>query len=302
MHVLRPKKAQSSLRQAMDVSGNESVALPSLMEADNNSIGISPQTRLILAGYSYGSMVAMHLPTFHSIVDIFTFPKAGSPEAEIQLRASRLASQRVKELTSMRQSRGRSLRVSDALRHDESHSVAMGGDESEAGSRRVSRDSRRSLDFEGIRQSLDRSRKRIGIHRQISSNEDVQAVQVNDLQQPEICYLLISPLLPPVAMFATMFSKIAFTGSVKPASTTNTRTLTTGSRSELVAHQALAVYGDKDFFTSQKKLRKWAEQLYREPESRFRFVEIDQAGHFWHEAGTAARMKSTVSTWVNSLE
>jgi len=306
LHNLRPK-AQSSLRESLDASQVASGPNASVVTTPgSSSVEPNSRTRLILGGYSYGSMVASHLPTFDAVMQAFACPKPGSPEAEIQLRASRLASRRIKASASKRQSRGRSLRVNDAVRNDQSQSlsVAMGGDESEATSRRASRDSRRSLDLEGLRKSLDISRKRFGSRRESSEDElepTAELMRVSDLQEPDICYLLVSPLLPPVAMFVTMFTKMTFTGKGKSPSTTADDKAADNAKSELVTHKTLAVYGDKDFFTAQRKLRKWAEQLYREKESKFRFVEIDGAGHFWHETGAAERLKAAVRSWIESL-
>ena len=257
--------------------------------------------RLVVAGYSYGSMIASHLPPIDVVLEMLRGAHAGSAETEICLRASHLARLRVKDLKDgqqhKRQSRGRdSLRAGDALQA--SHAVSMGGYESESTSRRISRDSsRRSLDV-GVRKSLERVKEKLGARKPSSTGSlvvDTEAATGADLVAPEVCYLLISPLLPPVAGFTTMFSTLSFTPKKQPAQQSKPGL-------ELTLRPSCAVYGDKDTFTSQKRLRRWAEQMKQKPESRFCFYEISDAGHFWHERAAADQMKTSVREWLSSLD
>jgi hypothetical protein len=69
-----------------------------------------------------------------------------------------------------------------------------------------------------------------------------------------------------------------------------------------VLHPSCAVYGDRDTFTSQKKLRKWAEGLKQRPNSQFQFFEIDSAGHFWQENNAAERMRGSIEQWLGAID
>ena len=255
---------------------------------------------LILGGYSYGSMICTHLPSTETIVQRFASVVKGSAEAEIRLRALHLSTQWNKEARLMNETRrGRSLRIPESLQ-DPSRSISMGGDESEPGTRRPSRESKRSLDH--IRRSMDHSKKRLGI-RNHSSTEITMSPALEERTGPEISrpttyYLLISPLLPPVSMFATMFSKLKAhqQGSLEDSAVANTHV-----KDKLTSCTTLAIYGDKDFFTSQKKVRKWAEHLAGAAESRFRFREIGGAGHFWHEQGVEGQMRSAIRDWTQDI-
>src|SRR6266516_697939 len=130
----------------------------------DTSSGAHQPARLVLAGYSYGSMIASHLPSADVVLDMFRSPRSDSAEAEVRLRASHIAQLRSRDVKSRQrleqQGRGRSsLRVSDGI-HGKSHAISLGGYESESVSRRISRESsRQSLDV-GIRNSLDRVRER----------------------------------------------------------------------------------------------------------------------------------------------
>lgn len=259
---------------------------------------------LILGGYSYGSMICTHLPNTDTIVQLFASVPQGSAEAEIRLRALHLSTQWNKDARLMKEARrGRSLQIAESIQ-DPSHSITMGGDESEPGTRRPSRESRRSLDH--IRRSIDHSRKRLGT-RQRSSTEIIRSPRLEEstgseeITMPTTYYLLISPLLPPISMFATIFTKPKPNGLDHPAASEDRPVANLHVKENLTSFTTLAIYGDKDFFTSQKKLRKWAEHLAGVPESRFRFREIVGAGHFWHEQGVEGQMRSAIRDWTRDI-
>lgn len=258
---------------------------------------------LILGGYSYGSLMTANLPTTEIILPRFTSAAKGAATAEIVLRAARLSQEWNKEAQQTSEMRrGRSLKAQDTLRGS-SHSVAVGGDECEPGQRRLSRDSRSSMD--GLRRSLDVSRKRLGSRKhssgeksEIASEEKLTLVNI---PLPQTYYLLISPLLPPISMFATMFSKLGSKDSENKPLSHKGGTHGHGTDEKLCRHPTLAIYGDKDFFTSQRKLRKWAEHLASSLESTFQSKEISGAGHFWHEEGVEEQMREAVRVWTRDI-
>ena len=259
---------------------------------------------LILGGYSYGSLITTHLPSTKILLEEFAIAKKGSAIAEIRFRALYLSNQRNREAQQHYESRrGRSLRVHDSFRSG-SHSMTMGGEETEPGIRRPSRESRRSVDM--VRRSMDHSRRKLGLRTKSSDGElpspllEEQLPTVH-LDTPQTCYLLISPLLPPISMFITMFSKFGH-AKEKTSLIQARHNLSLSHTQELLLSSAsLAIYGDSDFFTSQNKLRKWAERLAQQPASKFRFREILGAGHFWAEDGVEAQMKKTISSWIQDI-
>jgi pimeloyl-ACP methyl ester carboxylesterase len=272
------------------------------------SVGANQNVRLALAGYSYGSMIASHLPSVDFVLNMFRSPLSDSAEAEVCLRASNIAQLRNRDVQSRRrleqQAGGRtSLRASDPS-HGTSHAVLVGGYESESTSRRISRESSRQSFDVGVRQSLDRVRERFA-SRKSSSPQDAPAETSTasevELVAPEVCYLLVSPLLPPIALFTTMFSTLSFAAKKKPSSASTGGAPANRPEVELVLHPSYAVYGDRDTFTSQKKLRKWAEGLKQRPNSQFQFFEIDGAGHFWQENNAAERMRGSIEQWLGAI-
>jgi hypothetical protein len=130
------------------------------------------QTRLLLAGYSYGAMITSSLPPIiSSMIHPFQTPQLGSAHAEIRMRADCLASQqnelmntRVASLLSQMPRRGRSLQIEDHILSNPkvrkpSGAVRMGGEED---LRRASHESHRSRSSftietpERVRKSVDR--------------------------------------------------------------------------------------------------------------------------------------------------
>ena len=161
------------------------------------------------------------------------------------------------------------------------------------------------MDLEGVKRSLDRVKEKLS-SRRLGSIEGIAGGQTSpDIEPtiPEVSYLLVSPILPPISSFASMFSTLSFRDKMMSVSPhVHDDSASTEQSSELVIRPSCAVYGDRDFFTSPKKLRRWGEQLQRKPDSRFRFFEIDGAGHFWHEDGARERLKWAVREWLNKAD
>ena len=248
---------------------------------------------LVLGGYSYGSLIAGRLPATQDLLKRFEKASQGSAESEIKLRAANLAAQWNKDTRLYLEAHCPKPSGSRDQQKAPTHSMAvvMGGEEFEASSRRPSHE-RRSLD--AIRKSVDRSRRRLGSrqhsHNSYKSNRftDQQTSEAAPIPLPQTCYLLISPLMPPISMLATMFSSIRAD-----------RRCDCGSK--VKQNQMLAIFGDSDAFSSQKKLRRWAEGLQATPGSQFQFREVAGAGHFWREDGSDSQMRKHIQDWLHGV-
>ena len=100
-------------------------------------------------------------------------------------------------------------------------------------------------------------------------------------------YLLVSPILPPLAWLL---------GGVRVVGT-NTSTETgqdaqAQKHSVMLRRSILAIIGERDGFTSAKKVRKWARDHVAE------VAEVPEAGHFWSEEGVIRSMKERVERWI----
>ena len=298
LNDLQPSSSGSTSEPSLSFTSSLSPVPSALLTPDypvDNIGGMSSGMVLLLGGYSYGSMITMHLPSTETLLSRFSDVVKGTAEAEIRLRAMHLSTQWNADCRKARRG-SRSLTVEDGL-HSSSHSVIMGGDESEPGTRRLSRESRHSLD--AVLRSVDRSRAKLW--RRTKSTEFTDTVSHSDekmasTRMPRLrtSYLLVSPLLPPISMFATMFTKLDMRCLGRSSHLPE-------SEEKLVSNPTLAVFGDKDFFTSHKKLQSWAEGLHGASKSRFQFRAVTSAGHFWHEEGAEREMCGAVGDWIDGI-
>ncbi len=304
LHALEPPLSTSPPPPKRSISDRTLTPIQSMLTVPTSPTDSTQDASmtLIFGGYSYGSLIATHLPSTYSIIERFADTAKGTAETEICLRAQHLSQQWNKYAQQdIKTRRGRSSYDSDPK--SPSISVAFGGEETEPGSRRPSRESRRSVDR--VRKSLDGARKHLTHHRQHSSEEegytpDPTLKPVN-IPLPKTHYLLISPLLPPTSLFLTCFSQLGQTATEKHHHTYSATEHNEGNESKLVSNPAMAIYGDDDMFVSQRKLRKWAESLTNRPGSKFHFHEVAGAGHFWHEVGVDVQLRDFVKAWVQDL-
>ena len=271
--------------------------IPTGVALSDNSTSCDPNIKLIVGGYSYGSIIASHLPPIELVLKHFNVVSKGSAEAEIKIRASSLARERNKDVQVEYHSHESKFRV-PLDRSSSAATIAMGGDESEPRSRGNSRGPRRSID--AIRRSFDRSRRHLAHQFSDESIHSLSEENVGSysLQAPEICYLLISPVLPPISRLAMMFSSFG-----NPVSNSNLcRQLTPEDIvAKLSSCATIVVYGSKDVFTSHRKLRMWCETVKARSQSRFCFHEVLNAGHFWREDGTETELRTTIRGWVEHI-
>lgn len=262
--------------------------IPSACEtAVDTSAARSQGMTLVIGGYSYGSLIVTHLPATEHILERYRKVSKGTAEAEIRLRAISLSAQWNRDAASYREAQhARRSTSSDVLsRSARAMAVAIGGDESDPGTRRRSHEGKRSMD--AVRRSMDRSRVKLGL-RQHSRSSDMSEREVIGeslapvrIFPPETRYLLISPLLPPVSLFATMFS-----------------IRLSNAEDKFVRNATIAIYGEDDFFASPRKLRRWAERLKAQHGSQFQYIEVPAAGHFWREESSDSQMRSVIRGWL----
>ncbi|KAL4885580.1 Alpha/Beta hydrolase protein [Aspergillus karnatakaensis] len=202
-------------------------------EEQSNNGGI----HLVLGGYSYGSLVASHLPTSDEVADICINGAQGTPAYELSLVARSTC---------------------DASKAEISQSTLQDLEAPSAG-----------LDLKDLLRSPDMT----------------------------ISYLLVSPLLPPINLFLTLFLDLSLEVDTE-ASGQRRKIPCPKPADQLRAHRTLAIYGDEDTFTSISKLRKWSDELSDAPQSQFVSTEIDGAGHFWGGAGVEQEARHSLRQWL----
>ncbi|KAL4749814.1 hypothetical protein BDW72DRAFT_177416 [Aspergillus terricola var. indicus] len=112
-----------------------------------------------------------------------------------------------------------------------------------------------------------------------------------------ISYLLVSPLLPPINLFLTLFTDLSLEVATQ-ASGKRRQIPCPKPKGQLCAHRTLAIYGDEDTFTSISKLRKWSGELSSVPRSQFQSAEVKGAGHFWRENGVEQQARQALRLWL----
>lgn len=310
---------------------------------------------LLLAGYSYGSLITTMLPSLPTLLAPFQSPLPGSPASEIRLRAQHLAeeqntlhTERLKRASEAASRRHHARKVSAGIR--------VGGDETPDAHHRVSLDShhgRRSLRLDRLehsdwgRRSVERVRslrKSLDGHRfspppspsrhtwqgnSSSTTDDIPggssvvvsqeeaseaaaataaAVPMPHLEFGEVdaAYLLISPIQGVVGGLATMFTTTSAKSLLpnlslrKKEAHVGTTALSAGDR-KFAENKTLVVFGNKDSFSNADRMRKWTQKLEGSEGSRFRAVEVNNGGHFWHEMEELGILKSSVEGWAREL-
>ncbi|KAF1941520.1 hypothetical protein EJ02DRAFT_200858 [Clathrospora elynae] len=240
---------------------------------------------VILGGYSYGSLILTHLPPVPTVLQHFSAPLAGSAADEILLRARRLADQSNLECINLARDAARARRKC-RNGHVPRPSVTMGGEEISPDKRRSSRDLRGSVDGGGRLEIKTRLRSLSHRGRKDSGPATPPETKSETITAPDIRYLLISPLTPPISTLAAPALVHKFWNKSRD-----------GCHDVIGKHVSMAIYGDADNFTSAKRIRDWSEQLKAEPASRFTSVEVKRAGHFWVESDVEEELRAALRVW-----
>jgi len=276
MSLIQPFPASNTI-----FTPEQSPVRPPTSHESDSSLGESPL--VVLGGYSYGSLILKHLPPVLSILQRFSNPLAGSAVDEILLRAHKLADQSNLGWINLARDAERERR---SRKHEHKTSVTIGGEETSPEQRRRSREVKRSLDIPRLDlghrlRSLSHRGRRAG-----NSTTPLEKTEVR-LAIPEVRYLLISPLTPPISTLAAPALGPKLWGR-----STDSRTTSIGK------FVSLAIYGDQDIFASAKKTRDWCDNLKSEYGSRFSSAEISGAGHFWVEKDVEKQLRAALSRWA----
>lgn len=259
---------------------------------------------LLLSGYSYGSLILSRLPPIADVLDRFESAPFGTTAAEILLRARRLATESRSALEATQASqepRGRRLTPADAVkpRLHASPAVVVGGEETDPNKRQRSRETSRSASIvhrgaeiphrikahirrrsSGVRPSTKESA--------MQSEESIASNATKQVSGVSVKYLLISPLLPPLAH--TMVPPASFSG-LKGG-------LDRSTGFGAMKCPTLAVWGSVDSFTSNRRLKAWGERMGSVGPATFKWTDIEGAGHFWREEGVMKLLLKEIGGWV----
>jgi hypothetical protein len=110
-------------------------------------------------------------------------------------------------------------------------------------------------------------------------------------------YLLISPVLIPLSTFLPPLGLPSILALIGMHDGTTEDAKGAGFMSLLTS--SLVLFGTKDNFTSAKKLQQWAEKLARRADGRLQWHALDDAGHFWREAGAITALEVKIALWAS---
>ncbi|EME87508.1 uncharacterized protein MYCFIDRAFT_201151 [Pseudocercospora fijiensis CIRAD86] len=257
------------------------------VETDNGS---KLPIDLLLAGYSFGSLILARLPSVPIILQRFESAEKGTAASEIFLRARTLAKQTRQASQESRATKDRDEDRTDGAsrtRSLRSALVNIGGEESSSSERRRSRDSRRSAEI--ISEVPHQIKSHIKRHSRHQHNLDDTNIEAGD-HPIAVQYLLISPVLVPLTT-SLLSPGIPFTSG------TATDQQDAGTLS--LKWPTLITFGSSDTFTSSKKLRMWSEKLAEQSLGRLEWTEISGAGHFWREKGVMRALQEDIISWLN---
>ncbi|KAF2625848.1 hypothetical protein BU25DRAFT_370908 [Macroventuria anomochaeta] len=277
MSLIRPFPTSDTI-----FTPDQSPVRPPTRQASDSLPGQVPL--VILGGYSYGSLILKHLPPVPTILQRFTNPLAGSAADEVLLRAHKLADQSNLEWINLARD---AEREKSRRKHEYKTSLTIGGEETSPDKRRSSREAKGSVD---VRRSLDIGhRLRSLSHRGRKHGNSTTLLEHNEvnLAIPEVRYLLISPLTPPISTLAA-----PALGQKLWSRSTDANLTSIGK------FVSLAVYGNQDIFASAKKIRDWCDHLKADHGPTFSSVEIAGAGHFWVEQGVEKQLRAALREWV----
>ncbi|KAI6839903.1 hypothetical protein KC340_g234 [Hortaea werneckii] len=267
-----------------------------------------PPLHVIFGGYSYGTLVLARLPPPEAITHQLREATTGTAAYEITTRARTLAERTWKaaQEADENSARGRGHGSGRSMAPAISSPLTMGGEETDSSERRRSRESKRALSIARKGAQLphrikahrrEQSEKRSGLPHAPHNSEDDAPEEGQDQAADQAVspnYLLISPvLLPFTTMLCPPGPSIPFTGTTKHSGSGNGGYF-------FSKHNALALFGTADVFTSSKRLQAWAEkQASSNP--RFEWEQIEDAGHFWHEEDAMEALEGRIASWVKGL-
>ncbi len=306
----------------------------------NRPDGLQNNQRLLLAGYSYGSLITTLLPPIiSSIITPFQTPLPGSAHAEIRMRAESLAVKQNQLMAEHMASflnthfhrRGRSLHSDDILHNPKSRKssggVRMGGEED---LRRASHESHRSrgsfsIDTpELVRKSVERVRsmgkvkrvspRRANTHGSIASSHLSRDTPSNSSTE-QISPLEVVPLKEVIGvgqglqtaylLISPLQGVVGSLATMWASKSWRARTAIPENEMKFTVDPTLALFGDDDLFVSAKKLHGWAQNLTEAGSSsgvsQFRYKEVVGAGHFWHDHQALKILVDEVGMFVKDL-
>ncbi|KAF3909311.1 hypothetical protein ABW20_dc0108974 [Dactylellina cionopaga] len=233
-----------------------------------SSTAEKPPIKVLLAGYSYGSLIASRTPCADAIVK--------SCDRDVLAYATRTAYEwaSTEKRRSFAMNRGAAMGRSPWCLDD-------CDDEEEGGE--TSKTSDRGVGDE--------------------KNEVTAESKVNYQVQMKLdtAWLLVSPLLPPVSILLNLPNPFSWFHKGRKKEHENEAEAEGGTHEEGDEEkEMLVVYGTDDLFTGVGRYRNWVKGRTEKGEGRFKAVEVEDASHFWmQEEVWMVKLREGVTAWLD---
>ncbi|KAL9610168.1 MAG: hypothetical protein Q9167_005122 [Letrouitia subvulpina] len=268
---------------------NQSSSRPSVITA-RAPFAKSSVIPLIIAGYSYGALIAISLPPISTVLAQLTFAVKGTIEAELRLRALDLANQykrdvQLYEIVQQSHLQDNNIPLNSLDLSAPEEIGAGASSRNEEASNGITEDDQTHRSTKKSVRWTQEAEERV----EKPSLADLQVLKVTDLPTPVTYYLLISPLVPPVSTFVTMGKRLYRNQS--------------HIVHKLLYNTSVVILGSKDFFTSEKNFVKWCGKIRldrgdKEGLQKLGYEYVEGAGHFWKEEGKEDLLMQVVREFV----
>ncbi|KAL8933806.1 MAG: hypothetical protein Q9216_006207 [Gyalolechia sp. 2 TL-2023] len=243
-----------------------------------------PPAHLLLAGYSFGAVLTRHLPNVPAVLGRFAKVLKTSTEAEIRMRATRLAAVTTIDLL-LRKYNG-----AEARRTLKGKAPDRGDNRAAAPEQTITDWVEERKEFLILLQSpFVRVEKRDSWPDEVLSvgPDDEDFVTRVDIPTPKSHYLLVSLLLEPLSLLCTGLRKLVDADEDR-------------LDYKFLYNTTLVVHGGKDPFTSVKKIGYWGVEIKEHSDGRFKSVKVAKAGHFWRDKEEYLDLRWCIYQWVRS--
>ncbi|KAK6613834.1 putative acid phosphatase [Botrytis cinerea] len=298
LHNLAPVPSERLMQPTNDSLPGKSTYAGSSVDSND------AQPLLLLAGYSYGSLITINLePSLLGMLAPFQQPASGSPYADIRSRARFLATQQneiIEATYSLLRAgghrRGRSLQAGEYMI---SHKTRLSSSGLEWVEMKISKEpvmicmvpGRGDL-FCGCIDEERHSRDREGVN--------IMEILGNDYK---VAYLLVSPL-PPDAII----NNLASIGSFRLTSLLGKQSHKIDNNIKFTIDPTLVIYGTGDLFVQVKTVERWTEKLSSLCKTRgsangvvFRYEEIANGEHFWRSPKAARQLMEKIRFFLSEI-
>lgn len=243
-----------------------------------------PPANLLLAGYSFGALLTRHLPQVPVILGRFAKVLKTSTEAEIRVRASKLAAVTTIDLLCRKfTSRKESRRISKGKAPDRGNGATP---VSEKTLQDWIEEKKGYLAL--VQSPFERKEKRNSW-----ADEDIDLPPSDedflprvDIPTPKSHYLLVSLILEPLSLFTTGFRRLRDTHEDH-------------LDEKFLYNTTLVIHGGKDRVTSLRKIADWGVELTDNSDGRFTNMRYDKGGHFWRDEDDYMVLRWEISRWVS---